>query len=82
MNLLTKSDIDESAWADLTDGLASLSEADSELCEQPVTYEECIKAINGMADRESPGCDGLPAEFYKMFFSALRDRLCLADKQP
>ena len=69
VDLLSKNKIDNSVWTELTEQLPSLSEYDSDLCELPVTYDECLKAINSMADHKSPGCDGLPAEFYKLFFN-------------
>jgi exonuclease III len=66
--LLKKNNVDESAWNELMEELPSISKEDSALCDLPVTYEECKAAINQMADHKSPGSDGLPAEFYKLFF--------------
>jgi exonuclease III len=72
-NLLTRQNVDKSAWAQLADNLPSLSPEDSESCEGDITYHECWKAISAMADHKSPGCDGLPAEFYKSFFPIFGD---------
>lgn len=67
-SLLRREPIDSSLWQDLTADLVQINKADSELCESLITYEDCAKAINNMEDFKSPGCDGLPAEFYKYFF--------------
>ena len=39
-----------------------------EMCASPLTYEECLTAVKGMAGDRSPGGDGLPKEFYAAFF--------------
>jgi exonuclease III len=66
--LLTRQKVDKAAWTQLVDRIPSLALEDSESCEGNITYEECWIAISAMADHKSPGCDGLPAEFYKLFF--------------
>ena len=48
--------------------LPCLSEEDREICEGRLSYEECYAAIKAMKDNKSPGSDGLPKEFYKLFF--------------
>ena len=44
-----------------------LNSDDANMCEGPVTMEECITAINGMKANKSPGLDGLTVEFYQKF---------------
>lgn len=73
--LLTENPIDESQWDDLTAGLKSLDEIDKTLCEEPLTFNECWKAVKQMQNGKSPGLDGLPAEFYKLFFPLFGDFL-------
>jgi hypothetical protein len=46
-----------------------LTAEQADICEGPITIEECVTAIKQMADNKSPGCDGLPAEFYRKFFN-------------
>lgn len=46
---------------------AVLSENDKKYCENFPTLQECAEAVNGMKNNKSPGIDGLPVEFYKMF---------------
>jgi len=37
-------------------------------CEGPLTEKECLDALKNMDHRKTPGSDGLPAEFYKIFW--------------
>ena len=67
-DLLSQKQVDPSLWEDLLKNIPKLNEIDKELCEGPLTFEECSSAIKQMKDSKSPGCDGLPAEFYKKFF--------------
>src|SRR5207245_7895207 len=39
------------------------------LCEGPITELECFETIKAMANNKTPGSDGLPKEFYYLFFS-------------
>lgn len=66
--LLSPKPIDESLWDSFFKDCPSLTEEEAELCEGAITYDECYKAIRGMADGKSPGSDGFPAEFYKKLF--------------
>ena len=67
-NVLEKESIDPSLWQELTENLVRIDSDDSDLCETIISYDDCIKSINSMQDFRSPGCDGLPAEFYKKKF--------------
>lgn len=44
-----------------------LNEIDKEKCEGLLTEKECLGAVKAMESGKSPGTDGLPAEFYKVF---------------
>ena len=48
-----------------------LSVEECNVCEGALTAEECFTALQGMARRKTPGCDGLPMEFYHTFWSVL-----------
>ena len=67
-NLLTAQAVEKSAWTQLVDSLPSLSPEDSASCEGPFTYQELWNAIAAMKNNKSPGSDGFPAEFYKLYF--------------
>ena len=56
------------AAADLLGGLPQVDSDFGEMCASPLTYEECLTAVKGMAGDRSPGSDGLPKEFYAAFF--------------
>ena len=47
------------------------SEIDKKELDKEFTYDEFKTALKGMANDKSPGMDGLPCEFYKMFFTKL-----------
>ena len=48
--------------------VTSLSPQQTETCESPLTVAECHQAFLGMARKKAPGSDGLPAEFYILFW--------------
>ena len=43
------------------------------LLEEPLSAEECQKALTNMKSDKSPGSDGLPAEFYNFFWDEIGD---------
>jgi len=40
-----------------------------------LTNEECLESLQTMAPNKSPGSDGLPAEFYKVFWEDIKQFL-------
>ena len=38
------------------------------MCEGALTEKECLEALKDMGTEKTPGTDGLPAEFYKVFW--------------
>ena len=44
-------------------------------CEGQLTAKECLEALKDMAAEKSPGTDGLPCEFYKVFWEDIRETL-------
>ena len=52
-----------------------LSVQDAKTLQKPINLIECESAIREMADSKSPGCDGLPVEFYKKFWTDVKDDL-------
>ena len=71
--LYSHESIDQSKADDFLKDLPSLDEHSKELCEGSITKEECFRSIKKMENGKSPGCDGLPAEFYKKFFHLFAD---------
>jgi len=45
-----------------------LNQIDKEKCEGLLSEKECLEAVKSMQLGKSPGTDGLPAEFYKVFW--------------
>ena len=41
------------------------------LHEEPLSADECHKALTNMKSSKSPGSDGLPAEFYNFFWDEI-----------
>ena len=64
--------------------LPKLNDDDKQTCEGLLKEKECLEAVKLMESGKSPGTDGLPAEFYKVFWndissylvSSLSDRSC------
>lgn len=50
-----------------------LNDNEQQLCEGLLTVDECSEAVHNMKTNKSPGCDGLPSEFYKTFWSDVSD---------
>ena len=46
-----------------------ISDESKLLCDLPLTITEIEKAIKCMANNKTPGPDGIPVEFYKIFWS-------------
>ena len=46
-----------------------LNQLEQDSCEGLLTKSECLKALKEMDSNKTPGSDGLPAEFYKMFWN-------------
>ena len=44
-------------------------------CEGLLTKEECLQALKSTETNKTPGSDGIPAEFYKVFWNDLSDLL-------
>lgn len=55
--------------------LPSLSQNDSEKCEQTITQEEIYESIKSAKLNRAPGMDGLPIEFYKFFWDDIKHLL-------
>ena len=53
------------------DDIPKLSIEQATLCEGMITINECINAVKSMPNGKSPGSDGYPIEFYKMFWNQI-----------
>lgn len=49
--------------------IPKLTNEEQEMCDSPLILDECSVALKDLPNGKSPGSDGLPAEFYKMFWS-------------
>ena len=54
-----------------------LTPAQVEALDLPLSIEELHTAVFTMKDNKASGTDGLPIEFYKMFWNELKDKLLL-----
>ena len=52
-----------------------LSNIDKDRCEGLITTNECYKVLKHMKNNKSPGLDGIPIEFYKVFWNNISDLL-------
>ncbi|KAJ3583936.1 hypothetical protein NHX12_015433 [Muraenolepis orangiensis] len=62
---------DVEAADELFQGLPQLSPAESDTLGSDITLEELTSAVTQMASGKAPGIDGLPADFFKHFWSML-----------
>lgn len=67
-NLLRKVDLDFSELNEFLLNIRSITAESRDLCEGPITFNECKTAIAHIHNSKAPGSDGLPAEFYKKYF--------------
>ena len=49
----------------------TIDQEQAALCEGPLTPEECLTVLYGMARCKAPGLDGLAMEFYVKFWNVL-----------
>ena len=52
--------------------LDSKHETEKQTLENEITIEEIIKIIKELAKNKSPGSDGLPVEFYIVFWNKIK----------
>ena len=52
-----------------------LSDESKQHCEGLLSLKECLEASNGMATEKTPGADGLPYEFYRVFWKYIGETL-------
>ena len=52
-----------------------MSEERKQHCEGLLSSKECLEALNDMATEKTPGTDGLPCEFYKVFWKDVGETL-------
>ena len=53
--------------------IKQLSEVEKRLLDEPLTVEELGNALKQMQNLKSPGTDGIPCDFYKMFWPKIKD---------
>ena len=49
-----------------------ISPLDKAQLEKDISIDECYSAINNMKLNKAPGCDGLPVEFYRLFWEDIK----------
>ena len=52
--------------------LPVLSNRDKESLDKPITLEDLAHALKNCKNNKTPGCDGLPVEFYKVFWNKIK----------
>ena len=53
----------------------NLNAGEKESCEGLLTESECLQALKSMEPEKTPGSDGIPAEFYKIFWNDISEHL-------
>ena len=57
------------------DNVPQLDKNLKEICDSPLTIEECGAALNKLQNNKSPGADGFTTNFFKFFWIDLKDIL-------
>ena len=52
-----------------------LSDEQMEECDKEIDINDVVKTIKNMKNGSAPGSDGIPVEFYKLFFEEIKDTL-------
>ena len=50
----------------------NINDIEREQCEGPLTVAECLESLKTMDSNKSPGTDGIPADFYKVFWNDIK----------
>ena len=69
--LYTKRDVRDAAVSDLVSDLPKLNDLQANQLEGLLTLDEISESLKNMKNGKSPGSDGFPAEFFKVFWRHL-----------
>lgn len=72
--LLGKEKLDYTELEEFLSTVPAITPELCDLCEGPLTFNECKTSIAHMQNGKSPGSDGLPVEFYKKYFDLFGNR--------
>ena len=50
----------------------TISDDERRLCEGLLTARECVESLKNMESNKTPGTDGIPVEFYKVFWNDIK----------
>jgi hypothetical protein len=50
----------------------TIEDEDKQVLDHPITIDELTKAVKELPNNKTPGSDGLPVEFYKMFWGKIQ----------
>ncbi len=53
--------------------MKSLSQEEKETCDQAITEKDILKSLKDLNNGKTPGTDDLPANFYKQFWTDIKD---------
>ena len=59
----------------MSNNIPKLSKNDQEVCDTPLTKQECFKTLKTFKKGKSPGNDGLTLEFYEKFWCLISNKL-------
>ena len=66
------SEVDVNKYLNDTEGLQTLNQKEKDLLGGKISECECVEAIKCMKINKSPGSDGIPIEFYEVFWEDLK----------
>jgi hypothetical protein len=72
-NLYGANQTDHNKLENILKDIPKLTNEQRVLTKGLITYDECLKALKGMANGKTPGTDGITADFYKFFWNDISD---------
>ncbi|MGL5599123.1 MAG: reverse transcriptase domain-containing protein, partial [Aeromonas sp.] len=80
-DLYNKKNIDNTAVAHFLSRIGITNRNEADPIDSDLTVDDLTKALNSMQNNKSPGADGLPKEFYTMFWDELKDSMLAMFKE-
>ena len=72
-NLYSSNQAEHRKLEEILKDIPKLTDEQRQLTKGLITYDECLKALKGLANGKTPGTDGITADFYKFFWNDISE---------